>query len=56
MSIISRRYCIVRVKFPSDKFLAVEGIKDTYEEAFEFSQHLPLEQNESFVIWCVIDE
>jgi hypothetical protein len=56
MSIITRRYCIVRVKFPSGKFLAVEGIKDTYDEAFQFSQYLPCGQDESFVIWCVIDE
>jgi hypothetical protein len=56
MSIITRRYCIVKVKFPSGKFLAVEGIKDTYDEAFQFSQYLPCGENESFVIWCVIDE
>lgn len=56
MSTINRKYCVVKVKFPSGKFLAVEGVKNTYDEAFEFSQHLPCGQDESFVIWCVIDE
>lgn len=56
MSTISRAYCVVKIERDTQKFLSVEKICPTLEEAMEAANNLDYAKGEDSVIWCVITE
>lgn len=53
MSTINRKFCVVRVSAASGKFLSVEHICDTFEEACEKCGEGNLIEN--YIVWPVVD-
>jgi hypothetical protein len=53
MSIINRSYCVVKIERDTQKFLSVEEICPTFEEAMEAANNLNYAKGEDSVIWCV---
>ena len=56
MSTIDRAYCVIKIERDTQKFLSVEEICPTLEEAKEAANNLNYTKGEDFVIWCVIAE
>lgn len=56
MSTINRAYCVVKIERETQKFLSVEKICPTFEEAMEAANNLDYTKGEDSVIWCVITE
>ena len=56
MSTIDRAYCVVKIERDTQKFLSIEKICSTLEEAMETANSLNYTEKEDFVIWCVIAE
>ena len=56
MSTVNRSYCVVKIERGTQKFLAVEEIHPTFEEALEAANNLNCIKEENFIVWCVITE
>lgn len=56
MSTINRSYCVVKIESDTQKFLSVEEICSTLEEAMEAANNLNYAKGEDSVIWCVVTE